>query len=274
MDHKVKIIVPAVLLGIIVLISVFAPVLAPYDPLRVDLKAALLPCSAEHWLGTDAVGRDVLSRVLYGGRQSMVLALAATVLSMCLGLAVGLAAGYFGGAVDTVLTTVSSMFQGLPGTSMMIAVASIMGKGIPAMLTAIVLTSWVGFSRLVRGEVMRIRQEDYIESLESMAASHPRILLLHIAPNLFSSVIVVFTTRIAGVLLSVAALSFLGLGLQPPTPDWGAMINDAKGYFRQHPMLLMAPGLCIVAVSLCVNSLGDALRDYFDVRCQSTGDIG
>ena len=165
-----------VLLFIILLTSVLAPVLAPYDPLVSNLSEALQKQSAVHLLGTDNIGRDTLSRVLYGGRQSILLALAATVLSMLLGFALGLFAGYFGGWIDGVITTISSIFQGLPGLTLMIAVAGLLGQGVKSMLIAIVINSWVGFSRIARGEVMKLKQESFIKGLKTIGASDLRIL--------------------------------------------------------------------------------------------------
>ena len=253
-------------LALILIFSILAPVIAPCDPYRSNLTQVLAAPSSEHLLGTDNIGRDLFSRILYGGRQSIVLALAATTLSMAVGCLVGLLSGYYGGRVDAVITTVSNVFQGLPGLTLMIAVAGLMGSGMVSMLTAIVINSWVGFSRIVRGEVMKIKQESYIDGLRTVGAGNPRILFAHIAPNLLGTICVVFATRVAGVVISVASLSYLGLGLQPPTPDWGVMISDARAYFRRRPLLVIAPGACIVLLSLCVNILADELRDRFDVR--------
>lgn len=255
-----------VLLFIILLTSVLAPVLAPYDPLVSNLSEALQKPSAAHLLGTDNIGRDTLSRVLYGGRQSILLALAATVLSMLLGFILGLFAGYFGGWIDGVITTISSIFQGLPGLTLMIAVAGLLGQGVRSMRIAIVINSWVGFSRIVRGEVMKLKQESFIKGLRTIGAGDLRILFLHISPNILGTLCVLFATRIAGNVISVASMSYLGLGLQPPTPDWGVMINDARQYFRQEPLLVVAPGLCILLLSLSINLLADELRDRLDVR--------
>ena len=251
-----------VILLLILLTSVLAPVLAPYDPLVSNLSEALQKPSAAHLLGTDNIGRDTLSRVLYGGRQSILLALAATVLSMLLGFALGLFAGYF----DGIITTISSIFQGLPGLTLMIAVAGLLGQGVKSMLIAIVINSWVGFSRIVRGEVMKLKQESFIKGLRTIGAGDLRILFLHISPNILGTLSVLFATRIAGNVISVASMSYLGLGLQPPTPDWGVMINDARQYFRQEPLLVIAPGLCILLLSLSINLLADELRDRLDVR--------
>ena len=255
-----------VILLLILLTSVLAPILAPYDPLVSNLSEALQKPSAAHLLGTDNIGRDTLSRVLYGGRQSILLALAATVLSMLLGFALGLFAGYFGGWIDGIITTISSIFQGLPGLTLMIAVAGLLGQGVKSMLIASVINSWVGFSRIVRGEVMKLKQESFIKGLRTIGAGDLRILFLHISPNILGTLSVLFATRIAGNVISVASMSYLGLGLQPPTPDWGVMINDARQYFRQEPLLVIAPGLCILLLSLSINLLADELRDRLDVR--------
>ena len=181
-----------VILLLILLTSVLAPVLAPYDPLVSNLSEALQKPSAAHLLGTDNIGRDTLSRVLYGGRQSILLALAATVLSMLLGFALGLFAGYFGGWIDGIITTISSIFQGLPGLTLMIAVAGLLGQGVKSMLIAIVINSWVGFSRIVRGEVMKLKQESFIKGLRTIGAGDLRILFLHISPNILGTLSVLF----------------------------------------------------------------------------------
>lgn len=258
----------AVLFGIL-LMSILAPWLAPYDPLKIDMKNALMPPSKLHLLGTDNIGRDILSRVIYGGRQSIVLAAVATSMSMALGCIIGMIAGYFGGWVDVAITSISNIFQGLPGMTMMIAIAGLMGSGVTSMMFALVVTSWVGFSRIVRGEVMKIKAEYFIEGLRSFGVGHMRILFYHVMPNLISSIVIIFATRIASSILSVASLSFLGLGLEPPTPDWGVMISDARIYYRTSPMLVIAPGVCIVLFSLCVNIIADWLRDRLDVRRDS-----
>ena len=258
----------AVLFGIL-LMSILAPWLAPYDPLKIDMKNALMPPSKLHLLGTDNIGRDILSRVIYGGRQSIVLAAIATSMSMALGCIIGMIAGYFGSWVDVAITSISNIFQGLPGMTMMIAIAGLMGSGVTSMMLALVITSWVGFSRIVRGEVMKIKKEYFIEGLRSFGVGHMRILFYHVMPNLISSIVIIFATRIASSILSVASLGFLGLGLEPPTPDWGVMISDARMYYRTSPMLVIAPGVCIVLFSLCVNIIADWLRDRLDVRRDS-----
>lgn len=266
---KIGTLAAGIVLAAILLMSLFAPILAPYDPYQLDMKNALAVPGREHLLGTDAIGRDLLSRIIYGGRQSLLLAAAATSLSMMVGCVIGMAAGYFGGKIDLMITAVSNVFQGLPGMTMMIAIAGLMGSGVMSMMLALVITSWVGFSRLVRGEVMKIKQEYFIEGLKGLGASHLRILIFHVAPNLIGNILIIFATRIASSILSVASLSFLGLGLQPPIPDWGVMISDARTHFRMVPMLAIAPGVMIVLLSLSVNVLADAMRDRLDIRRDS-----
>lgn len=258
----------------IVLMTVFAPWLAPYDPLEVRMEDQLLPPCLAHPLGTDALGRDVLSRVIYGGRASLLLAVLATAGSMIVGLAIGIAAGYCGGAVDAVITCISNVFQGLPGTILMIALVGVMERGAQSIILALVITSWVGFSRLVRGEVMKVKGEMYIEGMRCLGAGHLRIILRHVLPNIRTNIIILFTTRVGRVVLSVAGLSYLGLGIQPPTPDWGEMVSgSARRYFRTAPHLLWAPGICIILLTLSINLLGDLLRDRLDVKQDSVKEL-
>mgnify|MGYP001771162272 FL=1 len=266
-------IVGGILLAI-VLMTLFAPWLAPYDPLQIDMTNRLADPSPAHPLGTDALGRDVLSRVIYGGRASLLLAVAATCCSMAVGLAVGVAAGYCGGAVDVVITGISNVFQGLPGMVLMIALVGVLEPGTQSILLALVLTSWVGFSRLVRGEVLKVKGELYIEGMRCLGAGHLRIVLRHVLPNIRTNIIILFTTRVGRVVLSVAGLSYLGMGIQPPTPDWGEMISgSARRYFRTAPHLLWAPGLCIILLTLSINLLGDLLRDRLDVKQDSVKEL-
>lgn len=261
------------ILGIIILLSILAPWIAPYDPEELDFSNMLTKPSVQHILGTDDMGRDLLSRILYGGRQSILLAFLATSLSAVIGLVIGIAAGFYGGKVDLLITTLSSIFQGLPGTTMMIALTGVLGPGMNSLLIAVTVTSWVGFSRIVRGEVMRIKQEYYMESARSLGAGNFRLILRHVLPNIMESIIVLFTNRIGSVVLSVASLSYLGFGLQPPTPDWGIMIKEARTYFRSSPMMAVAPGMCIVLFVFSIHSIGNWLRDRMDVHNESAVEL-
>lgn len=258
-----------VLLALVLLGSLLAPFLAPYDPTAINMTENMQGISAAHPLGTDYLGRDLLSRVLYGGRVSVLTAVAATALSMLLGLVLGLLAGYFGGVLDVMITCLTSIFQGLPGTSMMIAVSAILGPGVPSLLTALVINSWAGFSRVVRENVLGLREQTYVEGARCLGAGRFHIIMRYIVPNMLPDIIILFTTRIGGAILSIASLSFLGLGIQPPTPDWGMMISEARMYFRTAPMLIIAPGACIIFLSYGINYLGEMLRNYFDVKSQT-----
>ena len=269
---KSTIVILLILTGIIGM-SILAPWIAPYDPNAIDMTNILAKPGKGHWLGTDNLGRDVLSRVIYGGRQSIILAVAATFGSLLLGMTVGLISGYFGGVVDSFFTIISNIFQGLPGTTLMIAISGLMGGGIKSLLFSLVLTSWAGFSRLARGETMSVCAESFIEGERATGSGNFRIIIRNVIPNIMGNLIVVFTTRIGRAILSVASLSFLGLGLQPPKPDWGIMISDARTLFRSAPLLLIAPGFCVIALSLCINLLGDAIRDFVDVHSETGGDF-
>ena len=254
------------LLGLLLAGSLLAPVLAPYPPTQINMAERVQGISAAHPLGTDTLGRDLLSRVLYGGRVSVLTAAAATALSMLLGLAVGLIAGYLGGWADGIITWFTSIFQGLPSTSVMIALAAILDPGVSSLLLALVLTSWASFSRVVRSSVLRLREEAYVEGARCLGAGRLRIITRYLLPNLLPEIAVLFTTRVGGVVLSVASLSFLGLGIQPPTPDWGVMISEARTSFRTAPMLILAPGACLIILSFGINYLGEVLRAHFDIR--------
>lgn len=255
-----------IILGLLVFIGVFADFLAPYDPNKVNMSKRLIGISKDHLLGTDALGRDVLSRVIHGARVSIFLSFIATVFTMLLGTLIGLVSGYCGGIIDNTIQIIVTIFQGLPGLSFMIALAGVLGPGVKSLLIAITVTSWAGFSRIVRGEVLQVKEEKYIEGARALGATNLHIIIHYILPNIFAPFIVLFTIRIGKVVLSMASLSFLGLGMQPPQADWGVMINDAKTYFRSYPHLLLAPGISILLLCSSINLIGDALRDIFDEK--------
>lgn len=264
--------VGAAVLLVIILATVFADYLAPYAPTAIDMKAALQGPSAAHLMGTDVLGRDMFSRILYGGRTSMLLALLATLASMFVGLVIGVLAGYFGGIWDECLTVLTNIFQGLPGTSMMVAIAGIMGPSFESLMIGLVLTSWTGFSRIVRTEILKYREECFVEGLRALGAGHFRIVVMHVLPNMLGNTVVLLTTRVGRAILSISSLSYLGLGIQPPTPDWSVMLSDAKSRFRSAPHLLIFPGLVIVLVLFSIQLIGDFLRDWLDRRSAEAGE--
>lgn len=264
-------IIGIVILTVILGASVLAPYLAPYEPNSINMAESLQEPSARHLLGTDLLGRDIFSRVLYGGRSSIVLALLATAASMLAGMAIGTLAGYYGGFLDEIIMILMNIFQGLPGTSLMIAIAGIMGPSFKSLMIALVLTSWTGFARIVRTEVLRLKEENFVRGLKCLGVSDPAIIWKHIVPNMKGNTVVLFATRIGRCILSISGLSFLGLGIQPPDPDWSVMLNDARMNFRSSPYLIMGPGICLVLLLLGINLVGDFLRDRMDHRSGEAG---
>lgn len=252
-------------MGVIIMAAVFAPWFAPYDPVRVSPSEILEGASSAHWLGTDALGRDILSRMIYGARTSVAFAAAAAFCTMLLGLALGMAGGYFGGFLDKAIQCLVALFQGLPGMSLMIAIAAVLPESDARLIIAVTVTSWTGFSRVVRSEVLRIRSEPYIQGVRSLGAGHWYILRKYVFPNALPVVIVLLTLRVGSSLLSASALSYLGLGVAPPVADWGVMISDARTYFRSFPLMILAPGLSITLFCMSINLIGDWLRDALTI---------
>ncbi|KAF1023707.1 MAG: putative D,D-dipeptide transport system permease protein DdpC [Paracidovorax wautersii] len=258
----------AVVAGLI-LVAVFAPWLAPYDPGAQDLLRALQPPSAVHWFGTDEYGRDVFSRIVHGSRITLyivsLVALVALVVGP-IGLAIGVVAGYFGGWVETVFMRVTDIFISFPSLVLALAFVAALGPGLEHAVIAIALTSWPPIARLARAETLSLRHADFIEAVRLQGASPLRILVRHITPLCLSSVVVRLTMNMAGVILTAAGLGFLGLGAQPPLPEWGAMISTGRNYMLECWWLVAVPGAAILLVSLAFNLVGDGLRDVLDPR--------
>lgn len=246
--------------------SILAPLLVTHNPFEPDMANRLQPPSWQHFFGTDALGRDMFSRILYGGRASILLSLASAILSLGVGLVIGLFCGFYGGKLDMLCTVASNIFQGIPGSCFMIAIAGIFGPSIKSLVLALVITSWAGFSRIVRAEVMQLKEEPFIEGLRCLGCSDSRLLLHHIIPNIVNKLLILFTIPVGRGILSIAGLSFLGLGVQPPTPDWSVMVSDAVLYYRSSPHLILIPGACIFFLIYAINNLGEFMRDKLDVR--------
>lgn len=264
-NQRLGFIIPAALLTIMVGASLLATVLAPYDPNTLNMTNMLAAPSTEHWLGTDQLGRDTFSRILYGGRTTMVMAVVATAISISIGLVVGMSAGYFGGVYDLIISNLLTVLLAIPSLLLTLAILGIFGTGNRTLLVALVGAGWVGPARIIRSSVLSLRETVYVEAAESIGANRTRILFRHILPNLITSVVVLATLEVGGLVLAISSLSFLGLGVQPPDADWGTMLNDARTYFGQYPFLALAPGICISLVALLCNLVGDALRDIVDV---------
>ena len=259
-----------VALGVLVLVAaaaVLAPLLAPYSPTRVDPRVRLAPLGAPgHWLGTDHLGRDVLSRVIWGGRVSLVVGIVPVILSAVAGTVIGLVAGYYGGAVDHVITRSLDVLFAFPAVLLALAIVSALGPSIYNAMLAITIVAVPSFARLVRSAVLGLRTRAFVEAAASLGASRRRIIARHILPNTVSPVIVYGTFETGKTIVFAAALSFLGLGVQPPTAEWGAMLSQGRTVLASAWHVATVPGLMIFLVSLSFNVLGDGLRDVLDPR--------
>jgi peptide/nickel transport system permease protein len=252
---------------LLVLIAAFAPLLAPYSPTAGDLgNSRLLPPSAVHWSGTDDQGRDILSRLMFGSRITLYVVVLVAVLAAPIGLLVGTAAGYAGGYVDAILMRITDIFLAFPRLILALAFVAALGPGIENAVIAIAITSWPPYARIARAETLTLRQADYISAVRLLGASPVRIVLRHIMPLCVSSVIARVTLDMAGIILTAAGLGFLGLGAQPPLPEWGAMIANGRAYVLDQWWVAAAPGAAIFIVSLGFNLLGDGLHDALDPK--------
>jgi ABC-type dipeptide/oligopeptide/nickel transport system permease subunit len=257
------------LAAVIVVAAVAAPLLAPADPLVGDLRQAyLLPPSLHHLLGTDSQGRDVLSRVLYGARISLGVGLISQSVSLVLGVSLGLLAGYYGRWVESLVMRCADITLAFPTLLLLIAVAAAVRPSLPLVFVLIGVVGWAGMARLVRGQVLALRGAEYVLAARALGAADRRILWRHLLPNVRSPVLVAATLGIAGAMMAEAALSFLGLGAQPPTPSWGAMVADGSDLLRVAPWVSVAPGLAIGVAVLAFNLVGDGLRQAFDIRTE------
>ncbi len=255
----------AVVLLFIVL-AVFAPWIAPHDPIAASWAAIRKAPSAQYWLGTDEIGRDVLSRVIWGTRASLLAGVVSVSISLLIGVPLGMAAGFLGGAVDAVISRITDAFLACPFLILAIALAAFLGPSLTNAMIAIGISAAPIFVRLARGQVLSVKVEDYVEAARAVGNSPLRIALRHILPNITAPLIVQATLAIAAAVIAEASLSFLGLGQQPPAPSWGSMLNTAKNYIDNSPWMAISPGLAIFLLVLSFNLLGDGLRDALDPR--------
>ena len=249
------------------LLALFAPLLAPADPAKIDLTHRLSAPVSAHLFGTDELGRDVLSRVIFGARLSLSVALSVVACSLTLGIVMGGIAGYFGGVVDTAINTFAmNAFMAMPGILLAIAFVAFLGPGMINLILALSIGGWVGYARLVRAQVLAVREREFVEAARALGASNLRIFLRHILLNIIQPLIVQSAIGMAGAVLAEATLSFLGLGVPPPTASWGSMLDEARSHLFDAPHLVIFPALAVMLCVLCFNFLGDALRDYLDPR--------
>lgn len=253
---------------LLVVVVAFAPWIATHDPVIQNLANALQAPSAAHWFGTDEYGRDIFSRLVYGARITLYIIALVTIIVGPIGLFIGTVSGYFGGIVDTVFMRVTDIFISFPSLLLALAFIAALGPGLEHAVVAIALTSWPPIARLARAETLSLRKADFVVAVELQGASSTRIILRHIVPMCLSSVIIRLTMNMAGIILTAAALGFLGLGAQAPLPEWGAMISTGRRYMLECWWLVAVPGAAIMLVSLAFNLLGDGLRDILDPRSE------
>ncbi len=254
------------IISLLVFTAIFAPFLAPYDPTDQKMEEGLNPPSPEHPFGQDRLGRDILSRIIYGSRISLGVGIVTVGVSLTFGLLIGSVAGYYGGLVDQLFMRIIDILQAFPGILLAISIIAILGPSLNHVILALCLIGWVGYARIVRGQVLFLREYEYVVAAKALGAGASRIILHHIVPNLLAPVIVQATFGMAGAILAEAGLSFLGLGAQPPTPSWGSMLNEGRQFLLVAPHLTTFPGLAIMIVVLGFNFLGDGLRDMLDVK--------
>ena len=256
-------------LAIIIIIAIFAPYIAPYSYDAQDYSASFAKPSAQHLLGCDRLGRDILSRLIYGSRQSLQLGVMATFIAAAIGMILGAIAGYYGGIVDSLIMRFFDIYQSIPMFLLCVTLASIMGPSLKNAIVAIGVATIPGPARLMRASILTIRTEEYIEAAKMSNLSNTRIVATHIIPNAIAPVLVSITMAVGMNILSGSMLSFIGLGAQPPIPEWGTMVSDARSMMRDHMMLSVYPGICIMIAVLACNLLGDGIRDAFDPRLKN-----
>ncbi len=250
----------------LVAVALLAPWLTPYTADGIDMNSALQPPSADHWLGTDTFGRDIATRLIYGARFSLEVSVLSRLIAIALGAVLGLLSGYFGGWVDGLIMRLADITLAYPGLLLLIAVMAAVGPSTAALFVALGVVGWAGVARLVRSQVLSVKERDFVTAIRSLGAKSPTVLFRHLLPNVASQLIVVFTMGLGAAIMAESSLSFLGLGAQPPTPSWGSMISSGLDYLRVAPWLSLAPGVVITIAVLGFNLLGDALRDALDPK--------
>jgi peptide/nickel transport system permease protein len=256
--------VGAAIVLVVIVAALFGPMVAPFDPSTQQMALRLEGPTGLHWFGLDELGRDIFTRVLYGARISLLVGLVVVGVSATVGIALGAIAGYFGGRVDEVISRIIDILLAFPGLLLAIALVAVLGPSLTNVVMALTLIGWVGYARLVRGQVLRAREFEFVQAARALGATTPRILLRHIIPTTLPAVTVQATLGMGGAILNEASLSFLGLGVQPPTPSWGTMLNYGRGHLLDAPHLTIFPGVAIAILVLGFNFLGDGLRDAVD----------
>ena len=255
-----------ILTVVLVFIALAAPLLSPFDPDVQDTARRLEPPSREHLLGLDDLGRDVLSRIIWGARVSLRVGFSVVIIASIIGVALGAISGYFGGWIDTGIMRLTDILLAFPGILLAIALVAMLGPSLNNVVLALATIGWVGYARLVRGQVLKVREMEFVTAAKALGAKSPRVIVLHVLPNVINPVIVMATLGLAGAILAEAALSFLGLGVQPPTPSWGAMLTAGRRYLGLANHLAIYPGIAIMLAVMGLNFLGDGLIDALDPK--------
>lgn len=272
--HNVLATTGAVLVCVFVLFALFAPWIAPRDPAFIDLPSRLSGPSTAHWFGTDELGRDIFSRIIFGARISMLVGVSVVAGSLLLGIIIGSLAGYYGGRLDRFVNViVMNAFLSFPGILLAIAFVAFLGPGLFNLILALIIGGWVGYARLVRAQVLAAREREFVEAARALGASDLRVIVRHILPNIIQPVIVQAAIGMAGAILAEATMSFLGLGVPPPIASWGSMLNDGRSHLFDAPHLVLFPAGAVMLAVLSFNFIGDALRDYLDPRSRMEAGI-
>ena len=254
----------AAILMLLVAAALLAPLIAPYPPFRQNLDHDLIGYSTQHPLGTDKLGRDILSRILYGSRISLLVGAATVTLSLSIGLLIGSLAGYYGGWIDQLLMRLVDVLLAFPGLLLAIAFTAVLGPGLDHVVLALCLIGWTGYARLVRGEILALREREYIQAARALGCAPQRVVLRHLLPNLLAPLLIQATFGLAAAIVAEGSLSFLGLGAEPPTPSWGSMLNDGRQFLLVAPHLTTYPGLALMITVVALNLVGDGLQESLE----------
>jgi ABC-type dipeptide/oligopeptide/nickel transport system permease subunit len=255
-----------VFVSMLVFMAVFAPVIAPFDPNKVSILDSKKPPSNEHWFGNDDVGRDILSRVIFGTRVALIVGLGATTIAVIIGVTVGATAGYFGGKIDTLLSRFVDSLMSFPLLALLLILSAVFGPSLRNVVIVIGCSVWASYARMVRAEVLSLRERDFVHAARAAGARNLRIVSRHVVPNALGPGVIFASLQVGGIIILESALSFLGLGVQRPTASWGTMLSDGRDYIRNYPHISMAPGFAITLTVLAFNLIGDGLRDALDPR--------
>ncbi len=259
-----------VLTAILVIIAVLAPFIMPYDPTKMEISQKFIKPCAEHILGTDHLGRDIFSRIILGSRISLMTSVTAIFISAFIGTLLGVISGYLGGVIDTIIMRIVDVMLAFPAIVFALALSTVLGKGQTNLLIAICCVQWTRYARVSRGETIMFRDSEYIQAARAIGNSKKQIMINYVFPSVISKIVILISLDIGTIILYCASLSFLGLGAQPPSPDWGVMISEGKEYMQYAPWVAIAPGIAIAFSALAFNMLGDGLRDLLDPRMKET----